>query len=235
MTNLRVPKDQPCPESTAGETLHEARTRRLAEFLRVQDEPVRQPQPELYAHPAVVKIIDQQAADLSRQSGFSRSEEDDIRQGMTIYIWEKSHLFNPSRGSVEAFAITALKSWIGMERRRRRRDKRCIDFRAVSLDSTMIECDGESNPLSSVIGEQDGERRRGGEVPDIADRVALLELFHKVQAALTSAERTLLRDVIEHGVAGAARIRKVSRRQINRRLAAIRAKFSGWAEGERGA
>ncbi|GJQ30462.1 MAG: hypothetical protein HBSAPP03_23460 [Phycisphaerae bacterium] len=178
------------------------------------------------SHPFTSELIRRKAAHLCRRPGFSRTDEEDLRQEMSLYLWTKARLFDAQRGNIEAFVNTALTSWVAMELRRRRRIKRRDGFRAISLEGTFVECDGQLDSLASVTGEADHLRRTGRDTVNFIEHIEVLEAYRAIDAALTRRERALLRDVIDHGVAGAARIRRVSRRQIDRALAAIRNRFN---------
>lgn len=60
----------------------------------------------------------------------------------------------------------------------------------------------------------------------LLDELVLRDEYRLVIAQLTKREQKLLRDVIELGVAGTARKRRVSRRRIDRLVAQIRERFA---------
>jgi DNA-directed RNA polymerase specialized sigma24 family protein len=178
-------------------------------------------------HPFTSDLIRRKATQLCRRSDFSRSDEEDLRQDMVMYLWTKARLFDAARGNIEAFVTTAIGSWVGMELRRRRAGKRSGGFKALSLEGTLVECDGELDSLADMIGDADGQRRNGIEAKNLLDEIEIREAFREANDSLTTRERALLREIIDHGVAGAARLRRVSRRQIDRALAAIRERITG--------
>jgi hypothetical protein len=91
----------------------------------------------------------------------------------------------------------------------------------------MVDCgDGELFPMIADIGAEDANRRLGVEAHSLASDLEFREALALVNARLTQAELRFMRDVVERGVAGAARKRRVSRRQILARLAAIRERFA---------
>jgi len=180
---------------------------------------------DVVSHPFTADLIRRKAAFLCRGPGFSRSDEEDLRQEMALYLWTKARLFDASRGTVEAFVSSALASWVGMEVRRRKCDKRRGGFRAISLEGTLVEYDGEPDSLAGVLGEADGMRRTGRRPASVLDQVETLEAFRAVDAMLSPRERALLRDVIDHGLVGAARLRHLSRHQVARAVNGIRARL----------
>lgn len=181
---------------------------------------------EVVSHPFTADLIRRKAAFLSRSPGFSRTDEEDLRQEMTLYLWTKARLFDAGRGTIEAFVSAALTSWVRMEVRHRKCEKRRGWFNAISLEGTFVECDGEADSLASVLGESDGTRRTGGRTSSVLDHVETLEVFRAVDAQLSPRERALLRDVIDHGLVGAARLRHLSRHQVARAVDRIRARLT---------
>ncbi len=189
--------------------------------------------------PFTQSLISIKAAHLCRRSDFSRSDDEDLAQGMRVYILTKAHLFDPARGPLEAFVTNAINTWIGMDLRFRGRDKRRGNITAVSLDTTQIECDGESDTLHAVISDADLHRRTNGTSPSPIDQLELTEAVHHAFSKLTEDEQTLARFVADHGVAAAAREwsrrrgRKTSRRWVERSLARMRDRFIASGFGAR--
>jgi len=182
---------------------------------------------DIVSHPFAANLIRRKAQQLARRPGFSRSDEDDLKQGMLLYLWTASRLFNPARGNVEAFIVTAVRSWIDMEVRKRRAEMRFTGVPDTSLDSTLVNCgDGEFSALADLIGTADANRRLGREARDLLADLDLREAVARVTSRLTQGEMQFMRDVIDGGVAGAARKRRVSRRQILANLTAIREHFT---------
>ncbi|MCL4199574.1 MAG: hypothetical protein KJZ69_18925 [Phycisphaerales bacterium] len=182
-------------------------------------------------HPCTADLIKTKARQLCRRSDFPSSDLDECEQEMRIYVWRKSHLYDPARGCVEAFVNTALRSWIGMELRRRHRHKRWNGRPTISIERTKIECDGDAASLGSMLGEADGPRHTLRSRPAPLDLLILQERVRHGLAQLTPEERDLLHHVAEYGVVSAAREwserlgRPFSRRQISNEMARIRLRF----------
>jgi DNA-directed RNA polymerase specialized sigma24 family protein len=181
---------------------------------------------DVVSHPFTADLIRRKAESLSRSAGFSRSDEEDLRQEMTLYLWTKARLFDPDRGSIESFVSSVLTSWVGMEVRRRKCDKRRKWLRVASLEGTIIVCDGEPDTLGSVLSDSDGARRTGGRHLSVLAHAETMEAFRAIDAMLTPRERALLRDVIDHGLAGAARLRRVSRHHVARAVQKVRVRLT---------
>jgi hypothetical protein len=188
--------------------------------------------PAVVTHPFTINFVQIKAGQLCRRSDFSRSDSEELQQGMVLYLWKKAHLFDPARGNIEAFVTNALTSWVGMELRRRSRLKRRCDYQAISLERTTIECDGDTDSLDSVISESDQERRtqRSGLSP--IEMIALREALTHGMGRLSARDRELLLHVAEHGVASAARKSRVSRRQIENAIARMRSRFEDAGLGD---
>jgi hypothetical protein len=176
-------------------------------------------------------LIKIKAAQLCRRSDFSRSDYDDLRQSMALYLLEKAHLFDPDKGTMEAFVTNALNTWVGMELRFRARQKRCDGYGAVSLEGTTVEFDGETSTLDVLLHESDLERRTGRCSTSPFEVIDRDEAVHHAFSKLSPEEQELLKHVAEHGVSSAAREwsrrtgRDVSRRQIDNAIALMRVRF----------
>jgi len=183
---------------------------------------------QIVSDPFTATLIRIKAAQLCRRTDFSWSDRDDLTQQMLLYLLEKAHLFDPARGNIEAFVTNAIDSWVAMELRFRGRHKRRGDYEAISLEGTLVECDGDSVPLRSVLGKAD-QQRRNQAAP--ACQFEAAEAVAAVMGTLAPEDRDLLRLVAEHGKAAAAREwsrrsgAPVSRRQIQNALERFRARF----------
>ncbi len=180
---------------------------------------------DVVSHPFTIDFIRIKACQLCRRTDIPCSDRDDIQQEMKLYLWKKAHLFDPDRGNIEAFVTVAVRSWIGMELRRRARLKRHPESHAMPSERTPIENDGDMTTLAAVLRETDLHRRLG--ISPIDD-IAAFELHEAIVHALrqlTDDERALLDHVVEHGVAGTARKHDVSRRQVTNALRRMRSRF----------
>ena len=179
----------------------------------------------ILSHPFTDTLIGIKARQLCRRSGFSRSDYDDLRQDMRLYLIEKAHRFDPVRGNVEAFVTNALNTWVAMQLRYRKREKRRESYKAVSLERTPVKCNGDITSLGAVLLEEDGGRRTQTYPISPIEQFELREAIEHVMQGLEPDERALLTPVAEHGVASAARTLGVSRRQVDNAMARIRQRF----------
>lgn len=193
---------------------------------------------DVVSHPFTAKFIRLKAAKLCRRADFSRSDREDLEQGMYGYLLEKAHLFDPTRGNVEAFVTHLVKSWIKMELRFRSRRKRLGNLTTVSLERTFIEVDGDKEPLANVIAEPDRQRRTGNAAPCPIEHLDLDDAVRHAFGHLSPDERELLAFVRQHGVSSASREwgrrigRTLSRTWIEVRVRRMRARFEDAGLGD---
>ena len=180
---------------------------------------------DVVTHPFTIDFIRIKARQLCRRSDVSRSDHDEMQQEMRLYLWKKAHLFDPSRGNIEAFVTTAINSWVGMQLRRLERLKRRGEAGALSLERTSIENEGDVTSLGSVLTDADLDRRTGATSPDPIESHDLQEALNHALRHLTRRERSLLAYVADYGVSAAAHKHNVSRRQIYNALARMRSRF----------
>lgn len=182
--------------------------------------------------PFTAKLIRIKAAQLCRRSDFSRSDYDDLRQGMVTYLIEKAHLYDPDRGNVESFVTKAVNTFVAMELRFRSREKRAGNYVAVSLERTEIRGPKGVCALRDVASDRDGHRRTGTVPPGHAiESIELVEALAYAMSRLEPDDLELLKHVAEHGWSSASRVwtelmgRPICRRSIERRLKALRSIF----------
>jgi len=186
---------------------------------------------DIFDLPFSRKYIRIKAFQLCRRRKFSLTDFNDMQEIMRAYLWEKSHLFDPSRGSLEAFITTALNSCVAMIIRYRERAMRSGDFMAMSLERTYVEHDGGADMLRSVIAEHEHHRRVANSTRSAIEQLELREAIDHAIESLTPDEQDLLLHVAEHGVLGTAREwsrrenRNVTRHQIDKRVRQMRRRF----------
>ena len=179
----------------------------------------------IVSDPFTVTLIRIKARQLCWRSAFSRSDYDDLRQGMRLYLIEKAHLFDPARGNLEAFVTQALRTWVAMQFRYRSRDKRRGSYRALSLERTLVECDGDITTLGAVLLEEDDQRFTRTYPISAVEHFELRDAIEHVMRNLGPHDRALLMQVAEHGITHTAKSLGVSWRQVDNAMARIRALF----------
>ena len=180
---------------------------------------------DVVSNPFTVTFIRIKARQLCRRSDFSRSDYDDLRQDMRLYLLEKAHLFNPARGNLEAFVTNALGTWVAMRLRYRKRQKRSESYKAVSMECTPIEYEGGITSLGAVLLEEDSRRlTRTYPISEI-ERFELREAIEHAMENLEPDDRALLIQVAAHGITSTAKSLGVSWRQVDNAMKRIRANF----------
>lgn len=179
----------------------------------------------IVSSPFAVSLISFKAAQLCRRSDFSRSDREDLEQAMRLYLLEKAHLFDPARGNLEAFVTNALKTWVAMELRYRKRDKRSESYRSASLEGTPVECDGEVTFLGAVLLEDDGNRLTQVAPISASEQFELREAIDHVMANLDPDDQALVTSVVESGITATAKALGVSWRQVANAMVRIRGEF----------
>lgn len=182
-------------------------------------------------HPFTKKHIRIKALQLCARSDFSKSDFPDLKQEMLLYLWSKAHLFDPSRGTIEAFVTSTIKSCVGMILRHRDREMRRGDIYAISLEGTLIEHDGVTDMLKSVLDDADFARRTQQDRRHPIDLYLLQKSVRQVFRSLTPDQQELVLHIAEHGLSSASRDwtrreqRKVTRHEIEKRVLQIRSRF----------
>ena len=179
----------------------------------------------IVSDPFTVTFTRIKAKQLCRRTDVSRSDLEDLQQEMKLYLLEKSHLFDPKRGKVEAFVTTAVNTWVAMYLRQRERDKRRDACRSASLEGTHVMCEGDLLPLGETLLEEEGHRLlQTGFVSDI-ERCELRQDIEHILPKLDPADRNMLALVAELGMRGTARALGISRRQVKNAMDRLRAQF----------
>lgn len=178
------------------------------------------------SHPYVSTLIRIKAKQLCRRSEFTRCELEDIQQRMRQTLIEKAGQYDPDRGNLEAFITMVIKTWIAEEIRYRNRELRRQSYSAVPMDSTTVDCDGDSVPLTSVLGEADLLRRLGRDPQDDIERLIVRDAIDHAMKRLTPEQQGLLIDIRNSDTATAAKRHGISESTVRRRLAAMRDAFS---------
>jgi len=172
-----------------------------------------------------ITFIRIKARQLCRRADFSQSDYDDLRQNMRLYLIEKTHLFDSARGNLEAFVTNCINTWVAMRLRHRNRDKRRESYKAVSLERTAVECDGDITTLGKVLLEEDGRRLTQTCPISAVERFELSDAIEFAMQNLEPEDQALLIQVAEHGVTGAAKSLGVSWRQVDNAMKRIRDLF----------
>ena len=176
----------------------------------------------IVSDPFTVTFIRAKARQLCRRTDFSRSDDEELRQGMRLYLLEKAHLFDPARGNIEAFVTQMIKTWVAMQLRYRNCPKRGESFTAHSLERSPVEQEGQMTTLGNTLLEEDGRRLTQTYPRSDTELLELRDAMAHVMATLDPEDRALLTSVAEIGLKPTARKLGVSWRQVTNALNRIR-------------
>lgn len=186
----------------------------------------------IVTHPFTVTLIKIKANQFCRRADFSRSDYNDLRQDMCVYLLEKAHLFDPARGTLQAFVISALKTWAAMRVRYRKRTKRFEGLKALSLEGTVVDERGDENvTLGEVLLEEDGQRLTRTYPISQVEHFELREAIEAAMQSLSAEDRELLAEVTENGITSTAKSRGVSWRQVKNAMVRTRQHFENFGLG----
>ena len=177
---------------------------------------------DFVANSDVIDIIKMKAWKLSQHPLFRISDKEDIENDMWSHLFEWCDRYTPERGTMQAYVNMLMNTWAAMEIRARKRLKRRPGFQMTSINTTMIECDGDKVPLSAVLSFADAFLRIRSTSPSDSDQKELLEALVVAIRQLTPEQCQLLDDKIELGVEQAAQKHGISPSTLNRRIQAMR-------------
>ena len=169
-------------------------------------------------------LIRHKSRELCRRPGFSRSDEPDLAQDLTLALLRKAHLYDPGRGaSVDTFAGRVIDSEVKMILRARRRKKRAAGYLARSLDADPTDAAGAPGPLADALSDVDRSRRGRLATADPAAAAETAEALRHALAGLPPFEAEVARHLCEcRSAASVARVMQVSRRRVRAAVEQIR-------------
>jgi RNA polymerase sigma-70 factor (ECF subfamily) len=170
-------------------------------------------------------LIRYKARQLSRRTGFTRFDCEDLEQDLWLSLLKQIDQFDPKRASLNTFIDRVVNSSAAMILRDRCRRKRSAGFQTQSLDRTHVANSDEPIPLRSVISADDLSRRTGAASADETTRQEDEEAITAAIGVMPPKLRDVCRRLMGGNVLSVARDLKTSRRQIRSALAETRAYF----------
>ena len=171
------------------------------------------------------KLIRRKARRLMRRPEFSRIDEDDIAQEITMHLLSQSAHYDPTRGAAGAFVSVVIDSAISnLIRRERRLSKEPADIESLT---TTIDVPGEPPAsLESLVTMEDGKRRTRmftpSELQMIDDKDAFDHVFEKLPANL----KRICSELMSVSPVVAARNLGITRHQMRDAMSMIGEYFS---------
>jgi len=174
--------------------------------------------------PYVRKLLSLKARQLCHKRGFSRCDQEDIEQELTVRVLRQAAKFDPSRSGVRTFIDRVVRSAAAMILRERTCPTRGAGCPALSLETARADSGlgGRRPALSQIVQEDHLRLRCGGEVDDPLRQVELSEDLAPVYAALTPLQRKVASQLGDIPDAAIARRLGISRRQVRKAIEAIR-------------
>ncbi len=163
-------------------------------------------------------LIKYKARQLTRRSGFSRSDEEDIAQDLTLTLLAKAYLYDANRACQNTFVDRVVRSAIAIILRDRRRLKRAAGFTAQSLDQPPSG-DADTTPLRDSLPASGPGGPKTVEQSDFV--AAVVNVVESLPPDLQEISRRLKTDA----VSAVARDMGISRRQIRNAIERIRKHF----------
>ena len=172
-------------------------------------------------------LIRIKARQLSRRADFSRSDEDDIAQDLTLHLLCQAQHFDPSRASPNTFVTHVVNSCVAMILRERWRQKRVPDngTQVQSLESLVNVPDGPPVALGETISLGDAERRTGAAAKSAAELCDDAEAFDHALQSLPAADRDVCERLKAGSRASVARDLRISRRKLRTHISNVRQQF----------
>lgn len=171
------------------------------------------------------KLIRFKAKQLSRRADFSRSDQEDIQQELTLYLFAQATTFNADRASLNTFIAQVVNSGVGTILRNRARSKRSSPAEVQSLDEPLEVADDQLATLAAVISSDDLARRTGAAPLDRLAAVDLTESFTRALENMPPELNAICRRLMNHSVHAVARDLGISRRQVYRAIEEARPYF----------
>lgn len=174
------------------------------------------------------KLIRKKARRLAWRADFSRTDEDDIVQEITMHLLMQSEHLDPARAPTGAFVTLVIDTAIAnLIRKARRQSTKPVDAEVESLD-VMVTVSGEPPvALESLITIEDGQRRTRSFAPSDAevfeDREAFGHAFNKLPKDL----KRICNELMSVPPLEATRNLGITRHQMRLAMEMIREYFVG--------
>ena len=172
-------------------------------------------------------VIRLKARQLSRRADFSRSDEEDIAQDLTLHLLSQAEHFDPSRASLKTFVTHVVNSCVAMILRERWRQKRVPDHGAeIQSLETMVDVPDEPPvALWATISVADIERRTGATSKSDVEVYDETEALDHAMQSLSEEDRELCERLKVGSRASVARDLQISRRKLGTLISNLRQQF----------
>jgi RNA polymerase sigma factor (sigma-70 family) len=183
------------------------------------------PRPEAILTAYVTALIRVKARQLVRDHLFRRSDEEDLRQELTLRLLKRARRYNPARASLHTFVDRVVASLAATLVRERRRQKNGARLASISLE-VLCNCGDEgATPLRELLEAADLQRRTGGSTEDPVTRAERDEALHAAVAGLPQHLQEVCARLMHSSAVDVARDMGVTRHQVHKAIGAIRTHF----------
>jgi RNA polymerase sigma-70 factor (ECF subfamily) len=176
----------------------------------------------------LIDEADAAARRLHRKLALPVADLDDLRQDLLVDLICRLPAYDPSRGSVGAFANIVLRNQCSRIAIRHHRQRRAQGGSLLSLDVPLA---GSREPIGATLSEDDGLAAWHGQDRDARADSMTRESLRSVLARLPEADRRFCRALAHRSVTALAADGFGSRSTLYRRLADLRLVFTAHGLG----
>ena len=181
--------------------------------------------PDLVLSQYVQQLIRAKAHYLARRPGFSRCDEEDLRQEITTRLLGRVHHFDPGRASLNTFVDRVVASLVISILRERHRQKRAPGNRALSLEAHAVSAEDGCKPLREQVQVADVQRRTVGSAGDMQDAAERDSAVRAAMSRLSPQLQRICERLMHVPAATAARQLGLTRHQLLKAVKALRVHF----------
>jgi RNA polymerase sigma factor (sigma-70 family) len=186
----------------------------------------RAPRSENILSTYVTALIRVKARQLVRSGQFPRSDEEDLRQELTLRLLQRARRYDPTRAALNTFAERVVCSLVATLLREQRRQKSSIQRSTVSIEFQCDCSDEGATPLRELLHDADQQRRTGAAVADPLGAAERAEAIHSVVADLPPELRAICQRLMRATATETARELGISRHQVQKAIATLRDRFT---------
>ena len=174
------------------------------------------------------KVIRIKARQLVRRPSFSRTDEEDLVQEMTMYLLTHATDFDPSRGEAKSFVSVVIDTAAANLVRKQRRKASKPDGVEIQSLASSVDLPGVGPvQLDSLISIEDMQRRTRSCSPNEIELLDDKDAFESAFTKLPGNLKRICNELMSVSPAVAARNLGINRHQMINALETIREYFSG--------
>lgn len=172
-----------------------------------------------------IRLIRRKARQLSQKPGFSRSDQPDLEQELTLIVLRRLAHFDASRAHRNAFVTTVVERYTATILEHRSAEMRTHRRTSGSLNVPAVDADGRSVELLNIIPSSQQSRRTGQYPRPHEDAFDLAHDMNETVRRLPPRLRDLCERLKHDSISDVSRELGLSRTEIYRRISHIRQRF----------